>query len=188
MLVSGAVGKTCSTFSFGLVLLLPPLIWWQGLSSPWVSRLLLAIGLFWFLGARSDFARLQAIATIFIGAFVALGSQQLTLYYPVLVNAALLIVWFHSWCFPPTLIERIASKSDVRNEQKRLYMRHLTLAWCGVFLINLSIALVTTQLQDLTWWIGWNGLGAYLFIGLFAGTEYLFRKWKHSRIDEDNLM
>lgn len=162
--------------SIGLVLLLPPLVWWHGLESPWVSFLLLAIGVLQLLGARSGFQRFQAVLTVGVALFVVFGSRNLTLYYPALVNAALLTIWAYSWFHPPTVIERLAPAAHVADPRKRRYMRRLTLAWCGVFTVNLILALVTAQLADLDWWTAWNGLGAYLLVGLFAGGEYLFRK------------
>ncbi|MCZ7600088.1 MAG: hypothetical protein M5U09_23355 [Gammaproteobacteria bacterium] len=59
---------------------------------------------------------------------------------------------------------------------KSLYLRRLTLAWCGIFALNGTIALATTQFDDLTARVLWNGLGAYLLVGAFALGEYLFRR------------
>ncbi len=159
-------------------------LWLQGLASPWVSVFLLAIGLTQLLGARSGFNRLQAVLAIGVALFVAFGSERLTLYYPALVNATLLMLWSYSWFHPPTIIERLAPPAHTRVPRKRRYMRALTLAWCGVFTVNLLLALVTAQLADLTWWVAWNGLGAYLLVGSFAGGEYLFRKWHESAADQ----
>lgn len=165
------------------MLLLPPLIWWQGLASPWVAALLLSIGLAQLLGARTGFNRLQGALAIGFALFVVLGSEWLTLYYPALVNATLLALWLYSWLHPPTIIERLAPRDHVAVPRKRRYMRRLTLAWCGVFAFNLVMALVTARLADLGWWVAWNGLGAYVLVGLFAGGEYAFRKWWRERAE-----
>lgn len=165
----------------GLVLLLPPLIWLKGLASPWVVVLLLVIGSCQLIGARTHFNRAQGALALGVALFVFFGSEDVTLYYPALVNAALLVLWAYSWWHPPTIIERLAPSSHVAVPRKRRYMRALTLAWCGVFAINLLIALVTAHLSDLTWWVVWNGLGAYLFVGAFAGVEYIFRKRRFER-------
>lgn len=167
----------------GLVLLLPPLIWWQGLASHWVGILLLAIGASQLLGARAGFNLFQGAVAICFALFIWLGSKQLTLYYPALVNASLLMLWFYSWMNPPTIIERLAPRAHTAVERKRRYMRRLTLAWCGIFTVNLLLALATAWLADLSWWVAWNGLGAYLLVALFAASEYAFRKFWHERVD-----
>jgi len=163
------------------VLLLPPLIWLKGLASPWVAGLLLVVGLTQWFGARTGFNRIQAVLALGVALFVAVGSQRLTLYYPAMVNGTLLVLWGHSWLYPPTIIERLAPADHTAVARKRRYMRGLTLAWCAVFSVNLLIALITAQLRDLTWWVAWNGLGAYLLVGIFAGGEYLFRMWRLDR-------
>lgn len=173
----------CRILSIGLVLLLPPLVWWNGLESPWVGVLLLVIGVLQLLGAHSGFQYFQAVLAIGVALFVAFGSRRLTLYYPALVNATLLMIWAYSWFHPPTVVERFAPAAHAADPHKQRYMRRLTLAWCGVFTVNLLLALVTAQLTDLVWWTAWNGLGAYLLVGLFAGGEYLFRKRRERAID-----
>lgn len=173
--------KACRLLSIGLVLLLPPLIWLQGLASSWVVVLLLAIGSCQLLGARTYFNLAQGLLALGVALFVLLGSREVTLYYPALVNAVLLGLWAYSWQNPPTVIERLAPPAHVAVPRKRRYMRGLTLAWCGVFAINLVLALVTVALPDLKWWVAWNGFGAYLFVGSFAAGEYVFRKRRLER-------
>lgn len=176
--------KAFSVLAIVFVLGLPPVIWWQGLTSPAVGFLLVAIGTLQLLGARSGFSRLQGIIALMVAAFIAAGSQHLVLYYPVLINCTLLLLWFYSWLYPPTIIERFASRFKVVSNRKRHYMRNLTLAWCLVFLVNLTAALITAMREDLNWWVAWNGLGAYLLVGLFAGGELLFRKCVHERAEQ----
>lgn len=176
--------KAFSGLAIVLVLSLPPLIWWQGLTSPAVGFLFVAIGTLQLLGARSGFSRLQGTIALMIAAFIAAGSQYLILYYPVLINCTLLLLWFYSWLYPPTIIERFASRFKVISKRKRRYMRNLTLAWCLVFFTNLTAALITAVWEDLNWWVAWNGLGAYLLVGVFAGGEFLFRKCVHERAEQ----
>jgi uncharacterized membrane protein len=177
--------KAAGVLALGLVLLLPPLIWWKGLASPLVGMLLFATGSLQLVAARSGFGRLQGAIALSFAFLVFLGSPRLTLYYPVLVNAALLLLWAYSLFKPPTVIERIARKSNPTTAKRR-YMRRLTLAWCGVFTVNLLMALMTTLQDDLTWWLIWNGLGAYLLVGVFAVSEYLFRIFWHERTSLGN--
>ncbi len=160
-------------------ILLAPFVWLQGLSSSLVSIDLFAVGFLLLLGQESGFMLLQAVVTLAIATAVTFGSHSLTLYYPVLINGGLLIVWFYSWYRPPTIIERLAPSEDVVVDKKRAYMRRLTLVWCGIFLVNLVMSLVTTLSGHLDWWLLWNGLIAYLLVGVFAGGEYIYRTRVH---------
>jgi uncharacterized membrane protein len=171
------VRTACKILAIVLMLCLAPVVWWKGLESTWIVWLLLGVGAAQLVAGSSGFMRLQAMVTIALACLIAIASHQLTLYYPVLINGMLLVLWFFSWLNPPTIIERLAPKRDVEQSHKRDYMRRLTLTWCGVFAFNLVVSLITTQLDDLTPWLIWNGLGAYLLVGGFAVGEYVFRKW-----------
>jgi len=170
------VRKACKVTALALMVCLPPLVWWLGIASPWIAVLLLAVGVLHFAGADSGFARLQGALAVAVGVVIGAGGHRLALYYPVIVNAAFLLLWFHTWLYPPSIIERMVRRRESIDAAKSLYLRRLTLAWCGIFALNGSIALVTTQFDDLTAWVLWNGLGAYLLVGAFALGEYLFRR------------
>ncbi len=155
--------------------LVPPAVWFAGLASPLVAALIGLAGLCHLLvGGR--FARLQGLVALAVAAVILLGSHRLALYYPVLVNFLLLILWGYSRVYPPTIIERLARAGPQTPPRERRYMQRLTLAWCGIFAFNGSVALVTTRLPDLTAWVLWNGVGAYLLVGGFALAELLVRR------------
>ncbi|GJL82846.1 MAG: hypothetical protein DHS20C01_24800 [marine bacterium B5-7] len=168
--------KVCSALAISLTALLPFFIWWKGLDSTWIVAILFAVGALRLAGARSGFVVLQGVIAIFFAVLIAIGSNRTTLYYPVFVNLALLIIWFYSWVQPPTVIERLAPPEDIAVSHKQRYMRRLTLVWCGIFLVNLILSLLTALHGNLTLWIWWNGLGAYLFVGGFAAGEFLYRR------------
>jgi uncharacterized membrane protein len=98
------------------------------------------------------------------------------LYYPVLVNAALLAAFGYSVLRPPTVVERIARVKDgPLTPDAVLYTRRVTIAWVVFFVVNGGIALYTALLTSLNTWALYNGFIAYLLIGAMFGGEWLVR-------------
>lgn len=110
-----------------------------------------------------------------------LGTLRL---YPVLVNSLMLLIFGWSLLSPPSLIERLArlQHPDLPPEGV-IYTRRVTQVWCGFFIVNGSIALATALWTSLEIWSLYNGLVAYLLMGLLLGGEYLvrMRTQKHVR-------
>ena len=102
-----------------------------------------------------------------------LGALRL---YPVLVNGLMLLIFGWSLVSPPPLIERIArlQHPDLPPEGV-IYTRRVTQVWCGFFIVNGSIALITALWASLEIWSLYNGLIAYLLMGILFGGEYLVR-------------
>ncbi|MGC3874756.1 hypothetical protein ACPF7Z_15955 [Halomonas sp. GXIMD04776] len=107
--------------------------------------------------------------------------------WPVLINAALLILFAWSLRHPPSLIERLARRQEPELPASGVrYTRRVTQLWCGFFLLNGSIALWTALYADLSTWALYNGGIAYGLSGaLFAG-EWCIRQRVRSRIAHDD--
>ena len=104
----------------------------------------------------------------------ALAAVALKL-YPALLNLGLLLAFAYSLHSPPTAIERLArlAEPDLAPAGVR-YARWVTWVWCGFFLANGSLSLITLALSDEIWLV-YNGCLAYVAMGcLFAG-ELAFR-------------
>jgi uncharacterized membrane protein len=102
-----------------------------------------------------------------------LGTLRL---YPVLVNALMLLVFGWSLFFPPSLIERLArlQHPDLPPEGI-VYTRRVTQVWCCFFIFNGFTAWVTAVWASLEVWSLYNGLIAYVLMGLLFAVEYLVR-------------
>lgn len=127
--------------------------------------------------------RTQMIFAAFAMIVVALGSfifdsADALLFYPVIVNGLLLVLFAASLRKPPSMIERLArlSESDLPPEGVS-YTRKVTVVWCGFFVVNGLIALYTALAGDMDMWAFYNGFFSYLLIGLLFGGEYLVRLW-----------
>jgi uncharacterized membrane protein len=104
------------------------------------------------------------------------GSSEALLYYPVLVNFAMLLVFGASLVSQPTIVERIARSWDPDLPQGATpYLRRVTLAWSVFFLANGAVALYTAALASFETWALYNGLIAYLLIGAMFAGELLLR-------------
>lgn len=172
----------------GLVLLLYPLLVFYGLAHfgpRLLAGLLLALSLgklafnrwlklpmgntSWLLLAAS----LATIITLVSGSALGLKS------YPVLVNLVLLSVFGFSLWHPPSVIERFA-RLQYQLQKRELpshvpaYTRKVTWVWCGFFTLNAFLALATAFASDSLWAL-YNGLIAYLLMGLLMASEYLVR-------------
>ncbi len=107
---------------------------------------------------------------------IAKGSPDLVLYYPVLVNGGLLLLFAHSLLYPPTMIERIARIRVPNLPPKGVaYTRGVTIVWTIFFLFNGSIAFYTALETSAAAWAFYNGFLAYVLIGLLFGVEFLVR-------------
>jgi uncharacterized membrane protein len=77
---------------------------------------------------------LCAAAGAFAVWIAVANSADLLLYYPVVVNAALLAVFAASLVFPPSVIERLARVTEPDLPAAVVgYTRTVTVAWCFFF-------------------------------------------------------
>ncbi|MDM3869856.1 hypothetical protein QSV34_00670 [Porticoccus sp. W117] len=103
--------------------------------------------------------------------------QQLLLWYPVLVNFLMLLVFAYTLMCPPSLIERLARIREPELPAAAvIYTRKVTLAWCVFFALNGLVAAVTAVWANLEVWTLYNGLIAYLLMGLMFVIELAVRR------------
>lgn len=105
-----------------------------------------------------------------------LDSSGAVLYYPVLVNAALLVVFAASLASPPSVVERIARLREPDLPRAGvLYTRRVTIVWTVFFALNGAAALYTALFATLETWALYNGLIAYVLIGTLFAVELAIR-------------
>ncbi|WP_336777156.1 hypothetical protein [Pantoea sp. USHLN256] len=120
---------------------------------------------------------LALVGTVLCLTSLLLRSQHLLLWYPLVVNVLLLLLFGASLWSPMPLVERLARlrEADLPARAVR-YTRRVTQVWCGFFIFNGSVALVTCLLNDVTLWTLWNGCISYLLMGTLMGGEWLLRQ------------
>jgi len=175
----------------GAVLVLYPLLVYFGQSRLGVSSMALILIVICALrlaasrlGGAARFAgafgmpQLLTICGVIVLALVSIlrGSPEAMLYYPVLVNAAMLLLFGSSLLFPPTIVERIARlRHPQLPEQATPYLRRVTAAWCIFFVGNGAVAFYTATFASFEIWTLYNGLIAYILIGVMFAAELFTR-------------
>jgi uncharacterized membrane protein len=106
-------------------------------------------------------------------------------FYPVAVNIGMLAVFAGSLLKPPTIAERIARLQEpLLPPAAVVYTRHVTMVWCGFFVVNGGIAAwLAVAGSDAEWALYCGGV-AYVLAGLLFALEYLVRqhlrrKWRN---------
>src|SRR5689334_2154302 len=129
----------------------------------------------WTLAAKQT-AVIAAGAILLAAASLVFGKPDAMLYYPVLVNACMLLLFSWTLVSPPSAVERLARlrEPDLSPAGVR-YTRRVTIAWVMFFIANGGIALYTATETPLSTWAFYNGFIAYLLIGTMFGIEFLVR-------------
>jgi uncharacterized membrane protein len=169
------------TFVIALLgITLPLFFWvcyWQGWPLWLCGFLLLPLawrrnqnGIGGLLGWLGPLVALLGVVALLLRSSVSL------LYYPVLVNAMFLLAFTISLFQTQTLVERLARRLDPKLSPEGVrYTRKVTLAWCVFFIANGGIAWWTTT-QPMAVWALYNGLIAYVAMGVMFGGEWLIRR------------
>jgi uncharacterized membrane protein len=98
---------------------------------------------------------------------------------PALINLVLLLTFGYTLYNPPSMIERLARLSGAGITGPAIaYTRNVTKVWCLFFICNGAIALYTCFFTSLETWTLYNGLIAYLLMGLLFLAEYCVRQHK----------
>lgn len=115
----------------------------------------------------------------FLVALALLGVSPLVAVriHPVLMSLGFAALFLYSLWRPPVMIERFAriAEPDLP-DSARPYLRKVTLAWIAFFFVNGAIAAWTVAYGTVAEWTLYNGLIAYLLIGLMFGGEFLIRQ------------
>ncbi|HBX05823.1 MAG TPA: DNA gyrase subunit B [Leclercia adecarboxylata] len=171
----------------GLMLVAWPFLIGFGLmhnSLHWLLPLLAVLLLLRFRQARHNAGPMRyAVQTVALAgialctASYLLKAHQWLLFYPVVVNLVMLVVFGGSLWTSMPVVERLARlrEPDLSPVGVR-YTRRVTQVWCGFFIINGAIALFTVLHADIRLWTLWNGMIAYLLMGTLMAGEWVVRQ------------
>lgn len=158
-----------------------PLALWllgESVSPRWLALSLVLIGAL-RLGRGMNRAWLGiALGALALAALSGALNQGWPLrWYPVLVNASLLALFGFSLRRGPPMVERLARlKEPLLPDYAVAYTRQVTVAWCVFFAANGTVAAATVVFGDERAWALYNGLIAYVLMGLMAMGEYVLRR------------
>ncbi len=100
------------------------------------------------------------------------------LFYPVLLNIGLFVVFFSSLDSAKNFIQKIAEKTSGASLDATgvRYTRTVTKIWCGFFITNIVVSISLIWRQAFDWWAIYNGLVSYIMIGILLVGERILRK------------
>lgn len=144
----------------------------------WTALLLFALALLRAFGSRQPLWWVAAVAAGALALLATVFNQMLPLkLYPALVNLALLVLFATSLRFGPPLIERLARLQEPQLPAHAVaYTRRVTQVWCGFFVLNGSLALATALWASERVWMLYNGMLAYVMMGVLFAGEWLVRQ------------
>lgn len=168
-------------------MLIWPFVVWFGLahnSLHWLLPLMALMLLARLQQSRQALAPMRFVMRGVAGMGIALcaaswllNTHRLLLFYPVAVNGIMLAVFGGSLYTAMPLVERLARLRDPALPQAAVrYTRRVTQVWCGFFVLNGAAALFTAVQGDMRLWSAWNGMIAYLLMGLLMAGEWLVRQ------------
>lgn len=164
-----------------------PFLVWLSLTHPgwrWLLPLAAVLFLLRWLALRGQHGALSLVGKwlALAGAGLSLSSlflrnHHLLLWYPVMVNGLMLLLFGSSLFSRMPLVERLARLREPDLPPRAIrWTRRVTQIWCLFFIFNGSVALVTCLINNLLWWTWWNGLVSYLLMGLLMASEWLLRQ------------
>ena len=130
---------------------------------------------------REDLAAV-AVLPLSILALLALAAwlndRRFVFALPVLINAALFAQFARSLRGTP-LVERFARMQhpDLSAAQVA-YCRTVTKVWCVVVVLSGATSALLARFAPLSWWALYNGLLAYVGMGILGAGEYVVRKFR----------
>ncbi|MDI9224137.1 hypothetical protein QMZ30_24775 [Pantoea sp. EA-12] len=170
-----------------MALLAWPFLVWLAITHPQWRGVIVVLALvfgwrIWSLrraqGAMGRIMLLMAlVGSLLCLASLLLRSQHLLLWYPVVVNGLMLLLFGGSLWSPMPLVERLARLREPELPPRAVrYTRQVTQVWCVFFIFNGSVALIPCLLNNVTLWTLWNGCISYLLMGSLMGGEWLLRQ------------
>ncbi|WP_406564529.1 COG4648 family protein [Acinetobacter qingfengensis] len=149
----------------------------------WLSAGLMLVALLrYFLNPDTLFAPLTLLALFCGGLSLLLKDSFWLKFYPVLMSLGSFVIFAMTLKYPPSMIERFARlHQDDFPESARQWTKRVTQVWCGFFIINALIALVTVLFASNQIWAVYNGFISYLLMGVLLLGEWVLRKRHQAR-------
>lgn len=133
--------------------------------------------------ALRGLAIVPIVTVLALSLSAALDAAGLLLAVPVLVNTIFLGVFGLSLRRGETpMVERFARLQEPElTPEQQAWCRLWTVIWSGFFVANATTALVLALAAPLAWWATWNGLVAYVLMGILFALEWTVRRRRFSR-------
>ena len=189
-----SIGAGVAKVLLGLLLVGYPVLVWLGLTnqSPRSLALLLLcimapVAAFRLRRSRRAAMRGLAAAPLITvlgrGLSAALDAAGFLLVVPVAINAIFLAAFASSLrAGAMPMVERFARlQEDELSPEQQAWCRLWTIVWSVFFVANGTTALVLALAAPLAWWATYNGLIAYVLMGILFAVEWTVRRRRFSR-------
>jgi uncharacterized membrane protein len=122
------------------------------------------------------------VGGVFVAAAVV-NDGRVFLFVPALVNFAMLVGFARTLYRGPSMIETFARLQRPELPASRgPYLRAVTSVWCAFFAANILVSVALACRGTLAAWTLYNGLLAYVLVGVLLAAERVYRAW-HFRGD-----
>lgn len=136
--------------------------------------------------ARAAVQGLAAVPLVTVGCLALsalLDASGFLLAVPVAINALFLVAFGSSLrrgAVP--MVERFARlQAEHLSAEQRAWCRLWTIVWSVFFVANGTTALLLAVAAPLSWWTAYNGLIAYVLIGILFALEWTVRRRRFQR-------
>ncbi|MGX2974384.1 hypothetical protein ACWIUH_05000 [Ursidibacter arcticus] len=157
-----------------------PLGWLFLASRQELRILVLSMAILWAFKAIQavNLPRYFALFMVALLSFIYLTQTLGTMFwYPIIINAMLLVTFGGSLFSSQSLVERLARlKMPDLPHKAVLYTRKVTQVWCGFFIFNIVVSSVLIAIKNYEWWAVYTGGISYGLMGLLMLTEWLVRQ------------
>ena len=122
------------------------------------------------------------VGVVLCGVAFAMNRESSLLFLPVAINSGMLVMFGWTLIKPPTMVEQFAVMlaGSISAEERR-YCRAVTWVWTMFFAVNIVVATGTALYASRQMWAIYNGLVAYVLIGLVFTVELVYRHWRFRR-------
>lgn len=113
------------------------------------------------------------------GGALPAAAAGAALLVPALVSLLLLLAFARSLrpgAEPMIVVFAHAMERDPIPPRILAWLRRVTVAWCVFFAANAAVSAALAVFAPIGWWTLWNGVLAYLLVGLLLLAEYVVRK------------
>ncbi len=134
------------------------------------------------LGDVSTLALIPVLTAALIGLAAALNRAGAVLIVPIAIHGLLLATFAPTLWTARPMIERFARlQHDDLSPAEVAWCRLWTRVWCGFFVVNIALDAALVALDAIWWWTVYNGLVAYILMGLLFAVEWIERKRRFRR-------
>lgn len=179
---------------FAIVLVMYPLLVWQGLQNG-TPRTIAAVLLCVMLpvaamrmqkSQRAGLRGLSFVPLITVAALLSsavLDRAGFLLFVPALINGLFLAVFGSSLrAGSMPAVERFARlQEETLSAEQVAWCRLWTIVWCVFFVANGTTSVVLAVAGPMSWWATYNGLVAYVLMGMLFAIEWTMRRRRFSR-------